>query len=288
MITVIQSAVLSLILTFSLSFFVHDIWKFYILFLSIAIIIFLLLYKRYYGNIARRLIAKHPDLFFSGEEEMLTAAAGIFIPQVQFIINGTKIEFAAASGWVQVISIIGIIIAIFTGEWLVMACLVVVLVYSIFSKSALFFYCGEKRRDIERVIILTMGTSKAEQLGLTQGKINSLDSASEFADYSERYHCILEKLIGFNKKKYSGGLTTSALFPDEVWGDIIKQLHETRPLLANLLKVGKIKPRKIVKDILVLTGDKKYFERLKKHDYLISLSVIIEETTGEKFKIVYL
>jgi len=198
MLTVIKLALVSILLAFILSLGYAEAWRYYILIFSICVLAVLEYKKRSYEWTAKEVVDANPKLFYPAEEEMLLAAPGIFIPQME-TLEYKKMELSATSGWVQLIAVIGIYISLLYKQLDVTLSLGLALLYSIYSKPAIYFYSGERKKDIQKVILLTYGMSKSEQLGLTQGRINSIDSAWEFSDYMERYDKICNKLSKLKK-----------------------------------------------------------------------------------------
>ncbi len=92
----------------------------------------------------------------------------------------------------------------------------------------------------------------------------------------------------YRKKIIHSKTAGEALFINDVWQNIIEQLRKKRPLFANMLIAGKIKPRTVSGNVVFLTGNKEFYKHLRNPHEINSLSEIIKDTTGEAFKIYFL
>jgi len=98
-----------------------------------------------------------------------------------------------------------------------------------------------------------------------------------------------QKQIRKYRKKQTHKLVASeSLFIDDVWNLTLQQINEKRPLMAAVMEVGKIRPRKVVNDILVLSGEKSTYKLLRNRQGIDLIAQIIKDATGEEYRILYL
>jgi len=92
----------------------------------------------------------------------------------------------------------------------------------------------------------------------------------------------------YQKKLENNQVDAEELIKNGVWENVIEELRKKRPLLANIIIVGKIKPRKLSGNALFLTGDEESFKYLRNTHEIAALTKIVKDITGEDYKIFYL
>ena len=188
MITTAITFFLNAILFFILSFFIKNVFSYYVLASLLIMIGWLRIADSGNNNIARGLLEKHPDLFSDEEQEQIFLnSPSIFLIQLELKTALTRNDFSATIFYAILISLLNVIICAVRQDWISLLISVAIVLYLIFGKIRSAFPGSIDQDNFLKVIDRYLKTKKLKKKDVTEMELRLLSS---------NYNQILSKLEG--------------------------------------------------------------------------------------------
>jgi hypothetical protein len=186
MVTTTITFLLTAFIFYILSFFIKNIFHYYIVVSLLIIVGWFHLADSRNQNMAKGLVKRYPDLFSNEKQEQIFLnSPSIFLTQFQLKTVFIRNDFSAALVYVILISFANAIISGFLQNWISLSISVLIIPYLIFGKIRSAFPGSNEQDNIIKIADRYLKTKKIKMKNVKETELRSL---------SKSYAAILSKL----------------------------------------------------------------------------------------------